>query len=342
MTSSIELPPSPGRIPLTVIPRHYDIDYTTIDLERHVFAGTVTISVDTPKPVPTLASSPNAAASAPPAQVILLHAIEIDILNATFVCDGIKNEAFEFRYYLPSQTCALLFSPSSIPSSCTGGKLIISFRGVLNDLMHGLYRSTYQSLDGRELTIATTQFEPTDARRAFPCFDEPALKATFRLRVTIEIDQTRPSLSCWSNTPIANEHTTKVVKPGCGEVLEKTFEFETTPKMSTYLVALIVAELDGIATTPKEGPTAGVTTTVYTVPGKSEQGRFCLDVANRCLELFAGELFGIRYPLAKSDLVAVPDFAAGASEFGSRWPSIQLAWMCYRLRLHLFSHSVNL
>ena len=330
MTSSIELPPSPGRIPLTALPRHYDIDYTTIDLERHVFAGTVTISVDTPKPVPTLTSSPNAAGahvSAPPPQVILLHAIEIDILSASFVCDDVKAEAYEFRYYLPSQTCALLFSPSSIPSSCTGGKLIIAFRGVLNDLMHGLYRSTYQSLDGRELTIATTQFEPTDARRAFPCFDEPALKATFRLRVTIQVDQSRPSLSCWSNTPIANEYTAKVTKPGCGEVLEKTFEFETTPKMSTYLVALIVAELDGISTTPKEGPTAGVTTTVYTVPGKSEQGRFCLDVANRCLELFAGEIFGIPYPLTKSDLVAVPDFAAGASECGCRRESVQLAWI---------------
>lgn len=328
MTSSIELPPSPGRIPLTVVPRHYDIDYATIDLERHVFAGTVTVSVDTPKPVPTLASSPDAVASAPPPQVILLHAIEIDILNATFVSDAVKAEAFEFRYYLPSQTCALLFPPLSIPSSCTCGKLIITFRGVLNDLMHGLYRSTYQSLDGRELTIATTQFEPTDARRAFPCFDEPALKATFRLRVTIEIDQSRPSLSCWSNTAIANEYTAKVQRPGCGEALEKTFEFETTPQMSTYLVALIVGELDGISTTPKEGPTASVTTTVYTVPGKSEQGRFCLDVANRCLELFAGELFGIRYPMTKSDLVAVPDFAAGASEYVSRWPSIQLAWMC--------------
>ena len=63
MTSSIELPPSPGRIPLTALPRHYDIDYTTIDLERHVFAGTVTISVDTPKPVPTVASSPNIGAA---------------------------------------------------------------------------------------------------------------------------------------------------------------------------------------------------------------------------------------------------------------------------------------
>lgn len=317
MTSSIELPPSPGRIPLTVVPRHYDIDYTTIDLKRHVFAGTVTISVDTPKPVPTLASFPSneAASGAPPPQVILLHAIEIDILSATFVCDDVKAEVFEFRYHLPSQTCALLFPPS-IPSSCTRGKLTISFRGSLNDLMHGLYRSTYQSLDGRELTIATTQFEPTDARRAFPCFDEPALKATFRLRVTIEIDHTRPSLSCWSNTPIANEYTAAVVKPGCGEVLEKTFEFETTPKMSTYLVALIVAELNGISTTPRKGPTAGVTTTVYTVPGKSEEGRFCLDVANRCLELFAGEIFGIPYPLTKSDLLAVPDFAAGASECG--------------------------
>ena len=309
-TTTIELPPAPGRIPLTVIPTHYDLTYTSVDLERHTFAGVVSITVDVPTPIPSLAF---ASSDAPPQQpqCILLHAVDIDILSATFAFafgadqeKGKAADAYEFRYHRPSQTVALLFSPSAIPSSvCTGsdggggkGRLIIDFRGTLNDLMHGFYRSTYQSLDGRELTIATTQCEPTDARRAFPCFDEPALKATFRLCVTLQVDPTRPSLSCWSNTPVANEYTAAVTKPGRGEVLEKKFEFEVTPKMSTYLFAVIVAELDGISTCPKEGPTAGVTTTVYTVPGKSEQGRFCLETASRCLEFFASEeMFGIPY-----------------------------------------------
>ena len=295
-TNTIELPPSPGRIPLTVIPTHYDLTYTSVDLERHTFAGVVSISVDVPKPIPTLAS---ASSDAPQPQVILLHAVEIDILSATFEFgadqEG-KADAYEFRYHRPSQTVALLFSPSAIPSSVCQGRLVIDFRGTLNDLMHGFYRSTYQSLDGRELTIATTQCEPTDARRAFPCFDEPALKATFRLCVTLQVDPSRPSLSCWSNTPVANEYTAVVTKPGRGEVLEKKYEFEVTPKMSTYLFAVIVAELDGISVTPTKGPTAGVTTTVYTVPGKSEQGRFCLETASRCLEFFASEeMFGIPY-----------------------------------------------
>ena len=233
-TTTIELPPSPGRIPLTVIPTHYDLTYTSVDLERHTFAGVVSITVDVPTPIPSLAF---ASSDAPPQQpqCILLHAVDIDILSATFAFafgadqeKGKAADAYEFRYHRPSQTVALLFSPSAIPSSvCTGsdggggkGRLIIDFRGTLNDLMHGFYRSTYQSLDGRELTIATTQCEPTDARRAFPCFDEPALKATFRLCVTLQVDPTRPSLSCWSNTPVANEYTAAVTKPGRGEIYD--------------------------------------------------------------------------------------------------------------------------
>jgi aminopeptidase N len=88
----------------------------------------------------------------------------------------------------------------------------------------------------------------------------------------------------------------------------KTITYQTTPKMSTYLLALVVGEFDGISKT-----SSNIQTTVYTVPGKAHQGQFCLDVAVHCLDLFQ-EIFGVPYPLPKSDLLAIPDFAAGAME----------------------------
>jgi puromycin-sensitive aminopeptidase len=116
--------------------------------------------------------------------------------------------------------------------------------------MHGLYRSSFVGLDGQSHTMATTQFEATDARRAFPCFDEPALKATFCLKLCIP-----GHLQCISNTPPSSIHTTYV-----GTTPTKTITFQTTPKMSTYLVALVVGQFDSISKTSNQ-----IQTTVYTV-----------------------------------------------------------------------------
>jgi puromycin-sensitive aminopeptidase len=148
--------------------------------------------------------------------------------------------------------------------------------------------------------MATTQFEATDARRAFPCADEPALKATFQLTVTIPAD-----MQCISNTPFSASYTTAIA-PGKAV---KTITFQKTPKMSTYLLALVVGEFDGISSTSNQ-----IVTTVYTVPGKADQAEFCLATASRALELYQ-KLFHVPYPLTKSDLLAIPDFAAGASKF---------------------------
>ena len=187
-------------------------------------------------------------------------------------------------------------------------KINIIFSGILNDQMRGLYRSTYIGLDGRSYTMATTQFEATDARRAFPCFDEPSHKATFQLVVTIPAH-----LQCISNTPLESIHTTIVSAHNSANkdnILLKTITYQKTPKMSTYLLALVVGEFDAVSTT---SPTTAIQTTVYTIPGKAHQGKFCLETATKCLDLYQ-DLFQIPYPLIKSDLLAIPDFAAGAME----------------------------
>jgi len=142
-------------------------------------------------------------------------------------------------------------------------------------------------MDGKRHVMATTQFEATDARRAFPCFDEPALKATFCLTVTIPGD-----LTAVSNTPMASTHTNFD-----GARCTKTVAFQKTPKMSTYLLALVVGQFDGISRTSNH-----IVTTVWTVPGKASHGHFCLDTAVRCLDYYQ-ELYGIQYPLTKSDLL---------------------------------------
>jgi aminopeptidase N len=230
----------------------------------------------------------------------------------------------EFLYNVRQQTCTIKFAkPSTLNSFLaklpiirpgTSYQLELTFAGVLNDQMCGLYRSTYTSMDGEtECTMASTHFEATSARRAFPCFDEPALKATFQLTATVPLQspQTGRPLRCISNTPIAEEHT-RVERNEEGSVptILKTYKFDITPKMSSYLVALVVGEFDSICATSAK---TGIRTTIYTVPGKAHMAQFCLEVASKCLDLFS-DLFDVPYPLQKSDLIAIPDFAAGAME----------------------------
>jgi aminopeptidase N len=295
-----------GRLPCIATPTHYDLYYKTVDLERHTFDGTVCIELTVPKEAVSW-----------PRFSLVLHALDLNIVGAKLQqasckrqaverqaaenklnTDGKMWDAEEVRYHKRNQTCEIVFGPQSEWVEGASYVVTIDFIGILNDLMRGLYRSTYVGLDGATHTMATTQFEATDARRAFPCLDEPALKATFQLSVSIP-----SSLHCISNTAPASVHT--IFEKGTST---KTITFQTTPKMSTYLLALVVGEFDCISKT-----SGTIATTVYTVPGKAHQGQFCLDVAVQCLDLYQS-LFGVAYPLLKSDLLAIPDFAAGAME----------------------------
>ena len=169
--------------------------------------------------------------------------------------------------------------------------LEIAYRGILNDKLRGFYLSKTKLRN-----YGVTQFESTDARRAFPSFDEPALKATFDVSLVIDAGDT-----AISNTPIVRD----APGPAAGK---HTLVFATTPKMSTYLVAWLVGDFQCSA-----GKSDGVPVRVCATPDKVGLTKFALDAAKWDLHYY-DKYFGIKYPLAKLDLIAIPDFEAGAME----------------------------
>lgn len=152
-----------------------------------------------------------------------------------------------------------------LPTTMQPQKVQLDFKfvGELNDKMRGFYRSQYKDKNGTEKFLASTQFESTYARYAFPCFDEPIYKATFD--VTLEVEN---HLTALSNMNVISETPTADGK-------RKAVTFATSPKMSSYLVAFAVGELEYISAQTK----SGVEMRVYTVPGKKEQGQYSLDLS---------------------------------------------------------------
>jgi puromycin-sensitive aminopeptidase len=174
--------------------------------------------------------------------------------------------------------------------------LDIDFTGILNDKLRGFYRSTFKDDNGRQQVIATTQFESTDARRAFPCWDEPDRKAVFSISLDVA-----PGLTAISNWP-------QVARQDLGAGRRKVTFGDTIP-MSTYIVAFIVGPLE--ATDPVL--VEGIPLRVVHVPGKGHLTPFALEAGAHALRFFV-DWFGIPYPGEKLDLIAIPDFAAGAME----------------------------
>ncbi|MDP3973793.1 MAG: M1 family metallopeptidase [Candidatus Daviesbacteria bacterium] len=223
---------------------------------------------------------------------ITLHSMELEIESAEWIHKTDETWAGKIAYDTKSETATFTF-PKVMEKG--KGELRLKFKGILNDKMRGFYRSKYV-LDSIDKHLATTQFESTDARRAFPCFDEPAQKAIFD--VTLMVPSQTVAIS---NTveSVVKEHESGL----------KIVEFEPTPKMSTYLLAFIVGDFEYLEGKMKNGKLVRVFTTL----GKKEQGRFALDVAIKCMDFYE-DYFGIDYPLPLLDLIAIPDFAAGAME----------------------------
>lgn len=173
-------------------------------------------------------------------------------------------------------------------------KLEIEYTGELNDKLKGFYRSKYFVKGDPEPRYGfVTQFAPTDGRRCFPCFDEPALKATFDITLIVP-----KKLTALSNMPVVSEFE----DPDGLRVLK----YDRSPVMSTYLVAMVIGEFDYVEKRSEDG----VLCRVYTPLGKKEHGEFALETAVRTLPYYK-DYFGIGYPLTKLDLIAIPDFALG-------------------------------
>ncbi len=263
--------------------QHYDLELTP-NFADFTFKGIVKITCNVLRPV----------------REIVLHAVDLHIQpeGVNLTCQSRYGRELQVHpesvIFDVEQEMVTISFEDEIPEGIA--HLAIRYSGVLGDKMAGFYRSKYIAPDGTEKYLAVTQCAATDARRVLPCGDEPALKASFKTALIVP-----NGMTALSNMP---KHRDIDRKDGAHEI-----RFGVTPKMSTYLFACVVGELDFVETTTK----TGTLIRVYTVPGKSEQGRFALETARRALE-FYNEYFGTPYPLPKLDLVAVPDFAAAAME----------------------------
>ena len=264
------------RLPTTVLPHHYRLTLVP-DLGAATFTGEVSIDVSVEEATPS----------------IVLNAAELTIESVTLSSGGAAPVHGTATLDATEERAVLDFGG---PVPVGPATLHLTFAGILNDKLHGFYRSTFTDQTGVERVIATTQMESTDARRAFPCFDEPAFKATFEITLVVDHD-----LNAYSNSPVLDE----TVEPDG----RRRVHFSPTMVMSTYLVAFVVGPLEH--TDPVD--VDGVPLRVVHPLGKGHLTSFALDVGAHALRFFA-DYFGIAYPAEKLDMVAIPDFAAGAME----------------------------
>uniref|UniRef100_A0A8C1VS32 Leucyl-cystinyl aminopeptidase n=1 Tax=Cyprinus carpio TaxID=7962 RepID=A0A8C1VS32_CYPCA len=265
-TSGEPFPWTELRLPPSVHPVHYNISLHP-NLTLMTFQGSVSILVK------VLHETKN----------IVLHGSDMNISKVTF--EGKEVHVLEYK---PWQQIAIKF-----PEDLKKGQYVlnINYTAQLSNSYDGFYNSSYVDTN----VLAATQFEPLAARKAFPCFDEPAFKSTFTIKLTRE----RKYISL-SNMPKVK---TTDLKNGLQED-----EFGKSVKMSTYLVAFIVAEFIGVSNNVSKTKVS-----VYAVPDKKDQVQYALDTACKLLE-FYNTFFEYDYPLSKLDLVAIPDFLAGAME----------------------------
>mmetsp|Transcript_10560 Transcript_10560/g.19993 ORF Transcript_10560/g.19993 Transcript_10560/m.19993 type:complete len:950 (-) Transcript_10560:124-2973(-) len=266
------------RLPGNVIPESYSIKLFP-DIEQSKFSGTVDIS----------------AFVSPATDTIVIHAVDMNITDVSLQAAPTVGGALPTStFFYPENEFFVMQWPSPISGAVD---LHLAFAAELKDGLEGLYRSSYTSSDGKKHYIATTQFEATDARKAFPCFDEPKMKANFSMTVTATNNRT-----VLFNMP----ETSTVRNDTTGHV---DWVFPPTVRMSTYLVALVVSDFVNVTRTT----TSGTRVSVWAPAEKIGQAQLALDAGVKILTFYE-DYFGIPFPLPKQDMVAIPDFAAGAME----------------------------
>ena len=264
------LPVVAQRLPGTAIPSHYKLTLTP-DLKNATFTGDEIIDVNVPKPTTE----------------IVLNSADIDFGDVTITAGGHAQKATVATD--PKAEMATLKVEQPLPAG--PASLHIQYKGILNDKLKGFYLSKTKLRN-----YAVSQFEATDARRAFPSFDEPELKATFD--ISLVVDQGDTAIS---NGQIVHD------TPG-PESGKHTISFSTTPKMSTYLVALLVGDFKCL-----QDSQDGTPIRVCAVPADVNEGKWALEAAKHVLAYY-NQYFAIKYPYKKLDLIALPDFSAGAME----------------------------
>ncbi len=263
------------RLPDAIVPSRYQIELRP-DISAATFTGRVDIEIDCVRST----------------HEIVCNAADLKIFDVVLTVDGVD---FNPTFRLVSDTERLHIQVDA-GLAVGPARLTIEFSGTLNDMLQGFYRSTYADDSGTEQVIATTQFQSTDARRAFPCWDEPAYKAVFESTLVVD-----PDHLAVSNTAIVSDEV--------GPDGRRRVQFAATMPMSTYLVAYVVGPLE--ATDPID--VGGVPVRVIHRPGQGHLTEFALDVARHALAYYE-DYYDIAYPSDKLDLLAVPDFAFGAME----------------------------
>ncbi|KAI0051304.1 leucyl aminopeptidase [Auriscalpium vulgare] len=281
------------RLPTNVRATHYDLIVRT-DLEKETFEGSVTINIEVVEPTDSIVLNA--------ASVLVLSSVSLSLTGSADLLTPSRTSHDE-----PTQRVSYTF-PKTL-SAGTTGSLRIDFSSTLTDSLVGYYKSSWD-----KGTYALTHFQPTGARHAFPCWDEPLLKATFSVTLISRADTVSLSNMPALNEPVVPARGAEALFTGVAEKEWTATKFATTPLMSTYIVAFAngpFAFLESSYTSPLSGKVRPLR--IYATPDVIHQAQFALDITAKAVPLYE-TVFNVEYPLPKLDTLVVNDFDFGAME----------------------------
>src|SRR3989440_504248 len=280
---------TPGKLPKQVVPLEYSIRIVP-DVSKFTFSGSETVKLKASAPVHEL----------------VLNSVELEIAKASI--DGTQLSPAAIKLDPNNELLTI-----ALPNELAIGEhsLALEFSGTITPKGRGFYYMPYQEQGTGAKKIALgTQFEPSDARRFFPCWDEPSFRARFQLTAVVP-----ENWLAVSNMPVESERKIDPPSPNAGPArssgatgIDKEVRFQPTPSMSSYLNVFVAGELDAIET-----KVAGTQIRVIATKGKAEWGRYALESTAQILEYY-NDYFGVRYPLPKLDQIAIPGGFGGAME----------------------------
>ncbi len=270
-------------LPKVAIPSHYQISIFNVDSVAETFHGEVSIDLNVIETT----------------DKIYLNYRDLNITHAHLKVDGVDLPVKSIDHVKEKETVIINLESPVDPTNAT---ITLKYTAIIQTNMAGFYKSKYKDVNGNDAIMLSTQFEATDARRAFPSFDEPNLKATFDVKLTIQDD--------WVG--LGNMPVIDTISNSNGT---KTLIFDTTPTMSTYLIAWAAGDLEYIETFTEKTTHNGskIPVRVYTTKGLIAQGQLALENTSKIVDYFS-EIFDIDYALPKVDLLAVHEFSHGAME----------------------------